>query len=231
MNSFTPKSAVRQGRGSSTLAGVTHPELPDAAHIMRSQFTRIIHLLLLLVVIHQLIGSELMRRPFPGNPPAWPNSLHEYVGLGSFAVVTAFWVWTMLRRGETHLARLIPWFSIVRLQDVIADLAAQLRRVARGQTPDDADGAFASAIHGLGLLAVTMMAVTGSVFFFMHGTPVAHSMLSLHKTIANLVWAYLVVHAGLAVLHHLLGSDIFSRMFWIKAHRHPTARWRHHGSR
>jgi len=27
------------------------------------------------------------------------------------------------------------------------------------------------------------------------------------------MWAYLAAHAGLALLHHLLGSDIFSRMF------------------
>ncbi len=193
-------------------------------HDVRSQATRAIHLLLLLVVLNQLAGSQFMRRPFPGDPPGTLYALHEYVGLASLAVVAAFWVWTLVRRGETRLGRLLPWFSIARLRDVAADVAAQLRRVARGRFPDDADGAFASAVHGLGLLAVTSMAATGSLFFFAQGTPVAHAALSLHKLIANLVWAYLFAHAGLAVLHHVLGSDILSRMFWTRAARRRSAR-------
>lgn len=45
------------------------------------------------------------------------------------------------------------------------------------------------------------------------GTPFGHVALNIRKLFANLVWAYLVVQAGLGVLHYLLGSDIFSRMF------------------
>jgi cytochrome b561 len=180
----------------------------------RSPLTRVIHLLLLLVVLHQLIGSEFMRLPVPGDPPGWTLSLHEDLGLVNLAIVAAFWAWTLVRSGETRLGRLLPWLSLARLREVMADLSAQLRRLAQGRPPDDADGALASAIHGLGLLAVTAMAVTGGIYFFTTGTPVARPVLSLHKLIANLVWIYLFAHAGLAVLHHLLGSDIFARMFW-----------------
>jgi cytochrome b561 len=157
--------------------------------------------------------------PFPGDPPSWMLSLHEYAGLANLAVVAAFWIWTLVRRGETRLGRLLPWFSVLRLRAVLADLAAQLRRLARGHAPDDEDGALASAIHGLGLLAVTAMAVTGSVYLFTEGTHFARTALSLHKLIANLVWVYLFAHAGLAVLHHLLGSDILSRIFWFSPRR------------
>ncbi|MEO8713623.1 MAG: cytochrome b/b6 domain-containing protein [Acetobacteraceae bacterium] len=204
MNSITPRSNSRCAAA------------PAVVRVARSLSTRMIHLLLLLSVLHQLIGSEFMQRPFPGEPPAWPYSLHEYIGLSSLGTVGAFWVWTIVRHGETRLARLIPWFSIARLQDVAADLAMQFRRLSRGNLPDDEDGAFASAIHGLGLLAVTAMAMTGSVFFVTHGTSLAHTALSLHKLIANLVWVYLFAHAGVAVLHYLLGSDILSRMFWTR---------------
>lgn len=191
--------------------------MPSAVcHGVRSQFTRVIHLLLLLVVVHQLVGSAFMQRPFPGDPPAWPFVLHEYLGLGSVAILTTFWIWVLFRRGETRLARLFPWFSRARLRDVLGDLAMQLQRMARCQAPHDDDGALASGIHGLGLVTVTVMATTGFVFFFAQGTPVAHLSLELHKLIANLMWAYLIGHAGLACLHHLLGSDILSRMFWIR---------------
>ena len=195
-----------------------HPDAgrPVPPARIRSAPTRVIHLLLLVTVLHQLIGSEFMQLPFPGDPPSWAFSLHEDVGLVSLAVVAAFWGWTLVRRGETRIGRLLPWFSIARLRDVAADLRSQLRRLAQGRAPDDEDGALASATHGLGLLAVSAMAVTGGVYFFMAGTPSGHTVLSLHKTIANLVWIYLFAHAGVAVLHHMLGSDIFARMFWFR---------------
>ncbi len=121
--------------------------------------------MLLLVVVHQLIGNEFMQLPLPGDAPGWVFTLHEYAGLADLGVVAAFWVWTVARQGETRLGRLLPWFSLTRLRDVMADLAAQLRRLARLRAPDDDDGALASAVHGLGLLAVTAMAVTGTMFF------------------------------------------------------------------
>ena len=205
---------VASGRGRTSDAG------RRASHgLVRSHTTRVLHLLLLLVVVHQLVGSEFMQRPFPGDPPAGLYALHQYLGLAGLAVVALFWMWAMARRGETRLWRLLPWFSVAGLRAVWADVSAQLRRLAGGRAPDDEDGALASAVHGLGLLAVTMMAVTGGVVFFVAGTPVAHAALSAHKFVANLVWAYLFGHAGLAVLHSLLGSDIFSRMFWVRPRR------------
>ncbi len=190
------------------------PPLSDERQVARSAATRIVHLLLLLVVLNQLAGSQFMERPEPGDESLSLYLIHQYAGLAGFVVVAAFWIWTLVRRGETSVARLVPWFSLRRLRDVGADLAMQAKRVSRGHGPDDNDGALASSVHGLGLLAVTAMAATGSIWFFTHGTPAAHLAMSAHKVIANLVWAYLFAHAGLAVLHWLLGSDIFSRMFW-----------------
>ncbi len=110
------------------------------------------------------------------------------------------------------MGRLFPWFSAAQRRAVFADAAMQLHRLLRLQPPDDDDGALASAVHGLGLLVVTAMAVTGTTYFFAEGTPLARNALSLHKLLANLTWAYLVAHAGLALLHHAFGGDIFSRM-------------------
>lgn len=216
MNSITPQFRSR-ANGASRAFVLSGNSTPAASRHIRSPLTRVIHLLLLIVVLHQLIGSEFIQFPFPGEPPSWTFSLHEYLGLVNLAIVAAFWAWTMARRGETCLGRLLPWFSIARMRDVIADLASQLRRLAQGQAPDDEDGALASAIHGLGLLAVTAVAATGALFFFTAGTHFAHTMLGLHKLLSNFVWIYLFAHAGVAVLHHLFGSNIFSRMFWPSA--------------
>ncbi len=196
--------------------GAAHRPAPA----IRSQTTRIVHLLLLLVVLHQLINSEFIRLPLPGLPPRWPYLLHEYVGLLGFGVVFAFWSWTLLRRGETSLGRLFPWFTAWRIRDVVDDLAVQVRLLLRGRGPSHGSGALASAIHGLGLLTVTAMVVTGTIYFLApDGTALSRAALLLHRLISNLMWAYLIGHAGLAALHQLLGDNVFARMFWFRARR------------
>lgn len=194
----------------------------NAGHtIPRSNTTRVMHLLLLLAVVNQLISNQFMERPLPGEPPALIYVQHEYVGLAGLALMTAFWVWMLVRRGETRLVRLLPWLSPSALRDVVADVGAQLRRMARLRAPDDGDGALASAVHGLGLLVVSAMTLSGGIYYVALGSPLARNAMSVHRLFANLMYAYIIAHASMAVLHHLLGSNIFSRMFWPR-HQPPA---------
>ncbi len=179
----------------------------------RGLLTRVLHASLLLAVIYQLVGSLALSRPLPGEDPE-PNMLvHEYLGMAAMGLVLAFWVWTLVRQGETRLSRLVPWFSVRGITAVLRDTADQLGELLRGRVPHEEDGAMASAIHGLGLIVLTAMAATGTAYFFSHGAQ-AHGLLFAHKAMSRLMWAYLLGHAAMAVLHHLMGSDIFSRMFW-----------------
>lgn len=195
-------------------ANVEAASTPNFPPINRSVTTRLLHALILVCVLHQLIGSNFLSRPLPGEAPEFSLLLHEYVGLGSMAVVVIFWIWTLVRTNETSIGRLLPWFSVHGIKSVLEDAGGQLGRLIRGKFPDDTDGALASAVHGLGLLTLTAMALTGTVYFFVMGAPYGKLVLSLHKLVANLMWGYLIAHAGLAVLHQLLGSDMVSRMFW-----------------
>jgi len=96
----------------------------------------------------------------------------------------------------------------------VDDVVKYARGAMVGKLVDDRDSALAEAVHGLGLLVVSLMTLTGTIWLLAAtGTPFGHVALNIHKLFANLMWAYLVVHAGLGVLHYLLGSDIFSRMF------------------
>ncbi len=194
---------------------------PDALYrsapthgVARSQTTRALHLMLLLAVLYQLISSEFIERPLPGEAPSTLFWLHEYIGMGSLGLVCAFWLWTLVRQGETRLVKLLPWLSPRAIAAIVADVVDQTRAILRRDFSGDGSGALASAVHGLGLLVVTVMAGTGTVLFFSSGA-VAHDAMALHQLVANLMWAYLIGHAGLAALHHLLGSDILRRMFWI----------------
>ena len=211
MNLLTPKRIARRA----VLA-------PDALYrssatdgASRSQTTGVLHLLLLLAVIHQLVSSEVIDKPMPGEQASTLFLLHEYVGMATLGVVCAFWLWTLMRRGETQLVKLFPWLSPRRITAIVPDILDQIMAVRSGDFSGDSSGALASAVHGLGLLIVTAMATTGTVLFFSVGS-VFHCAMSLHRVIANLMWAYLIAHASLGILHHLLGSNMLRQMFWIR---------------
>ena len=78
--------------------------------------------------------------------------------------------------------------------------------------------ALAGAVHGLGLLAATGMALSGATYFFTErSSPVHRLALASHHLIANLMWAYVIGHVSLALIHRLRGDDIFARMFWPRS--------------
>jgi cytochrome b561 len=196
---------------------------PGAEPVKRSHLTRALHLVLLLAVAHQLLNSEFMSRPEHGAPASVLFVMHEYVGLASFGVVLAFWVWTLIRRGETRVDTLFPWLFPARMREIFTEITGAAGLTGM-ELVERAGAILAGAVHGLGLLVVSGMAVTGTVYYFTTGTPLAEQVLDLHRLIANLMWAYLIGHGGVAVLHHLLGSDLFLRMFWIRTGRRIRAR-------
>jgi hypothetical protein len=123
----------------------------------RSHTTRILHLLLLLCVINQLGSDHFMHRPLPGGSAWTLYTLHEYAGLVSFGLVLASWLWTLIRRGETKIGRLFPWFSPSSVKTVILDALVQVARLFGAEPLQDGSGALASAVHGLGLMTLTAM--------------------------------------------------------------------------
>ena len=76
-----------------------------------------------------------------------------------------------------------------------------------------------SAIHGLGLVLISTMAASGAIYFMqvalgLHSAePDGMIAMTVHLALANLVLAYLIAHAGLALLHHLLQSMRLSTMW------------------
>jgi cytochrome b561 len=193
-------------------------EPAGANTVKRSALTRILHLVLLLAVAHQLLNSEFMSRPEHGEPASVLYVMHEYTGLGSFGVVLAFWVWALLRRGETRLDKLFPWLFPARMREIFSEIRSS-KGLSGAAIFQRLSPILAGAVHGLGLLVVSSMAITGTIYYFTAGTPLAEQVLDLHSLISNLMWAYLIGHGGVALLHHLLGSDILRPMFWIKRGR------------
>lgn len=84
--------------------------------------------------------------------------------------------------------------------------------------PDPAGShALASALHGLGLVIVQVMAGTGTLGWLIWDqaagmTPFTRNLFEVHETVANLLWTYLVLHAGVTLLHELMGHRLLHRM-------------------
>jgi Prokaryotic cytochrome b561 len=181
------------------------PVTSDVPLPRHSIFTRVAHAVLAVAIVAQVGSSQFMKADAPGD---WFFAVHEYCGLAAFGLVAAFWALAAFRKRGTPIAMLFPWTSAARMAAVRRDAKAHFLAVMRlrfprhgGQMP------LASAVHGLGLLLMSVMVVSGTVYYFVNtGDPDSGGLvgvtMSVHKLFANLVWVYLIGHAGLAVLAH-----------------------------
>lgn len=189
--------------------------------LVRSHATRALHLTVLLVVLHQLGSSLFAERPLPGEAPEWPLFLHEWIGVVGVGALTLFWLWVLVRnRAETPLVRLVPWFSREGRAAVIADVVGPVRQILAGRTPSLRLDALASAVHGLGLSLASFLALSGAAWYFVfNGTSYGRTVMGLHSLAGNLMWAYVIGHALMALAHQLWGDPVFARMFWRRPAR------------
>jgi cytochrome b561 len=195
----------------------------DLPHRMRHGLTtRLLHLLLAVAIVCQLVDAQLMRVPRPGpvasGTEAAGFTVHEYVGLATMTIVASFWLWLLVRRLETDPGVLFPWFSRRQLAALRDDVASHLRAATGLTLPDpDRSPALAPAIQGLGLMIVLVMAATGTAGYltWTPGTPMtgfAGLAFDIHGTLANALWAYVIVHVAATLLHELLGHRLLRRV-------------------
>ncbi|GIX15262.1 MAG: hypothetical protein KatS3mg118_3221 [Paracoccaceae bacterium] len=179
--------------------------------------TRLLHMGVALAVIWQLGVSLIMQGPRGPQAGDLFFATHSYVGLAAMAVIVLFWANLALRRVGTAHGALFPWFSAERRAALWADTRAHLAALTRLRLPHyDENAPLASAVHGLGLLLMTLMAATGTLWWFAAPSAAAGAFEIVHKLFANLAWAYLIGHAGLAVIHHLRGEASLSEMWSLR---------------
>ncbi len=191
--------------------------LPESRH---NRTTRLLHAGLALAIISQLMTSLAMQGPDDVQAGDTLFQLHRYSGLAATVLAFGLWLTILLRSRGTELGALIPWFSGRRLAALWRDIKVHGDAALHLQLPShDAQAALPSAIHGLGLLLISAMAASGAVYFVqvalgMHSAePDGMLAMTVHLALGNLVWAYLIAHAGLAVLHHLLRSMSLATMW------------------
>ena len=199
---------------------MTTPLQPAAPRHARA--TRLVHMGLALSIIVQLLTSLVFVAPSPTATGNIWFAAHAYVGLAAFGFVLLFWLVLTARRIGTTPGLLFPWFNGARLAALWADTKVHLAALTRFRLPVfDAHAPLASAVHGLGVLLMTAMALTGTIYYVINtGNPDAGGLVGVvmlvHKTLANLVWAYLIGHAGLGVVHHFASNQSLGEMWSLR---------------
>jgi cytochrome b561 len=193
-----------------------------------SLISRLLHMTVASGVILQLLLSTVMQMPKPGAARTTLESLtftfHEVVGLSLAVLITGWLVWLMLRPStEPKASELFPWTSRVGRQALLEAFRLTLEKARRGRlAPESEVAPLALTVHGLGLLCIAFMALSGTlVWLGMSDTGAmtdwAKLLLNLHHFTANLVWIYLAGHAGMAVLHQWNGERTLTRMFSLRS--------------
>ena len=169
--------------------------------------------MLLLCVTWQLVFSAALERPRPASAGNLFYEIHRWIGLATLGAVISFWLWSVVRKSETPFTALFPWLSPLRRARVAEDLRihwASLRQLRLSPPPAE-ETPLASAVHGLGLLVALAMGSTGAWLFTMSMPD--GLVLEVHKAASNLMWAYLIGHAMVAIMHQLAGHPVLRRMF------------------
>lgn len=181
--------------------------------------TRAAHGLLATAIIVQLASSQFMIPEEPGKVANGAFEVHQYAGLAAFAFMLLFWLTIMIRGHGTHTGLLFPWFSGTRLAALWTDTRDHLATLAKFRLPPyHPQSPLAAAVHGLGLIVISLMAASGTLYYFVNaGDPDGSGLVALamtvHRAIANLAWAYLIAHAAIAVFYHF-ATDMRLRDMW-----------------
>jgi cytochrome b561 len=189
--------------------------------------TRLVHACLAITIMTNLALSLVMRGPRRGQAGDWFYGIHQYIGIAALVFAFGFFCVLVVRKHGTDRGALFPWLSADRLSALWADIKAHGAAAIKLRLPSyDDHSPLASAVHGLGLLLMAAMAVTGAVVFFApylnaQTSAVAGWALDIHHLLANLAWAYLTGHAGLAVIHHYSQNLRVTEM-WSLALSKPT---------
>ncbi len=139
---------------------------------------------------------------------------HFYLGLTIAALVLWHWIWLLTReRGLLH--HLFPW-SPRHLAQAVGDIRSALG----GRLPHSgpSGSSLAGLVHGLGLLALTAVAVFGTFIFILLRLHMGHSDLAevienIHVTFAWILIVYWCGHVLLAVVHEASGDHVIARIF------------------
>lgn len=194
---------------------------------MKQQYSRpirILHLLLAAGVSMQLVLSLVMKVPKPGRSTealgGFLFNTHANIGAALFVILAIHGLLFVGGHARLGIGHFFPWLSRARLDALIQEIK-QVATTLRLPDPKD-QNALASAFEGLGIVLASLLAISGVVLYFGIASDGAmsarvHSIKEVHETFGLIMWGYLAVHAGAAMLHRFaLGHRSILSIFNIR---------------
>lgn len=175
----------------------------------------LLHLGLAISVTLQLASSQLMHSPFKHKGFIATSSfyLHIWLGMLAFLIVIAHWIVSYRDKiSISSFSHLFPYNKAGR-KAVLTDITGlkSLKLPDAGARPG-----LPGLVHGLGLLLITAMTITGAILFpslvVLHKlNPLQHGFKEIHEFLANFVWIYWFAHVGMWLAHK--SARIMPRVF------------------
>ena len=168
--------------------------------------TRWIHVGFALVVTFLLFSELDMKAIWKkfGELPFRHLLFHAHMWVGMFATIIVIAFWTQVFYNKSIRSHLFP-YSGEYLENICRDIKGL---ADRRLPPSGMRGGLPGMIHGLGLLAVTGMALLGFIMFFLipnYGVaaPISFYQIpkKLHDFLSSFVWLYWWGHISMATLH------------------------------
>lgn len=160
----------------------------------------------------QLIAGLVMQAPSARHAGNGFFTLHKDSDLLIGALALIFWVVIATRHSGTEPGLLFPWLKADRRSALFADARRHWAALRRGHLAEfQAAAPMAAAIHGLGLVLVTVLAATGVGHLLAtidggSATSTGEWLRWLHGLTGVLVWLFLIGHGLMALLHHYAGE-------------------------
>lgn len=188
----------------------------------RSPGLRFSHAVLGVAVIHQLIGSEWMAKPWKmaeaSALQATLFELHEWAGLTATVMLVVLLVSLFRRAQGGFFSRYCPWLAAAGRSGLWSEAKQALGGLKKLTPPTSQQTEhLATAVQGLGLLILLFFTVTGTAMWLLEDNlDLMHRIGSIHELGALPLKLYLLGHAGMAVIHEWRGEGLMRKMFTVR---------------
>ncbi len=149
---------------------------------------------------------------------SWMFEVHEFLGITIAFLIVARLMLAFSMIPGANWRNLFPWLTQEGRGQLQSEVKAQASGWKKGKLAAPEDGeSVARSVHGLMLLTVLGMAVTGVALFFgwnEHGsqTAIIHLVGEAHEMIVGLVEALIALHVLAVILHIRGGHPMINRI-------------------
>lgn len=183
---------------------------------------QIFHILLLLSVVAQLLTEQFMQVPEPNKQfdefAVFLFSIHQFIG---FVVLMFAIAYLMTVSGNSeHKNRLFPWLEADGRSALLAEIKHETPGWFSGKLshPDQAHS-IAGTVHGLGLILVTLLGVTGSMVYMgiSHNgsmSAATHAIKEAHEILGTILWLFIAGHLLMTAMHQVSGHKVLQKIFF-----------------